>query len=180
MSVDPGQPITQTQQPVVVAAQPAASTPVVHVQPAAPEVVRSRRVVSWRTFAPAAWLGAVLAVVLIVIGAVAVLRAGLDGPLDDPVVSVAGFDHTALLGLIEAGAGIVLLFAALSRDRGAILGVSLLIGIAALVAAIEPPADTLAIERSFAVIIAIAAGVVALVAAIAPSVWRTTERVDVI
>lgn len=157
-------------QPVVVHEQ------VVHQQP----VVSERRVVSARRFSPAAVLAVILAVALGVIGAVAIVRAGLDGPLDEPIVEVAGFTQTALLGLIEVGMAVLLLWAGLSRDRGAILFVSILFGAAALVAAIEPTVggDALSIERSWAIVLVVAFAVVALVAALAPSVWRSTQRVE--
>lgn len=178
MNVDPQRPVVTGAVPVV---QPVVHEHVVQEQVVVP-VSRSRRVVSASTFSPAAVLATIVAIALGVVGAVAVARAGLDGPLDDPVVEVAGLSHTALLGLIELGMGVVLLLAGLSRDRGAILFVSILFGAASLVAAIEPSVggDALAIERSWAVTLAIAFAVVALVAAVMPSVWRSTERVDAI
>src|SRR5436190_9620271 len=59
--------------------------------------VAERRVVSHRRFDPAATVTVVAGVVLAVIGAVAMARAGLSGPLDQPVVQVAGTTHTAIL-----------------------------------------------------------------------------------
>jgi hypothetical protein len=157
----------------------------VPAQPVRQEVVVApavgeRRVVTRRSFSPAGVLAVLAAIGLAVIGAVALARAGLDGPLDEPVVQVAGTSHTALLGLIELGAALVLLLTGLSRDRGAILFASIVFGTAALVAAIEPSVggDALAIERSWAIALVVLFGVIALVAALAPSVWRATERVD--
>jgi hypothetical protein len=143
-------------------------------------VAAERRVVSRRRFDPAAVLAVIAAIALGVVGAVAIARAGLSSPLDEPVVHVAGTTHTAILGIIELGAGLVLLWAGLSRDRGAILFTSILFGAAALVAAIEPSVggDALAIERSWAVVLVIGFGLIALVAAVAPTVWRATDRVD--
>ncbi len=144
-------------------------------------VATERRVVTRRVVSPASVVAVIGAVALGVVGAVAVARAGLDAPLDDPVVEVAGATHTALLGLIELGVAAVLLVSGLTRSRGAILFVSILGGAAALVAAIEPSVGdgALAIERSFAIVLAIGFAVIALVAAFAPSMRRTTERVDV-
>jgi hypothetical protein len=137
-------------------------------------------VVTRRRFDPAAVLAVIGAIALGVVGAVAIARAGLSGPLDQPVVEVAGVTHTAILGLVELGAGVVLLLAGLSRDRGAILFTSILFGAAALVAAIEPSVggDALAIERSWAIVLVIGFGLIALVAAAAPTVWRATDRVE--
>jgi lysylphosphatidylglycerol synthetase-like protein (DUF2156 family) len=163
---------------VPTAQQPVVRDQVVVEQPA--PAVSSRRVVGSRSFDPAAVLAVLLAIALGVVGAVALARAGLDNPIDEPVVEVAGVSHTAVLGLVEIGMALVLLWAGLSRERGAILFVTILFGAAALVAAIEPSVggDALSIERSWAIILAIAFGVVALVAALAPRVWRRTERVE--
>jgi hypothetical protein len=70
-------------------------------------------------------------VVLAVFGVVAVLRAGLSSPLTEPVVGVFGFDHTALLGLFELGAGVLLVLAAVTpglRALAVVLGVALVVG----------------------------------------------------
>ena len=90
------------------------------------------------TISPAAVVACVASIVLLLFGAINVARAGLDGPLRDPVVEVAGYKGTAVLGLIMLGVGIVLLGAAFSRDRGAILFVSIVIGVAGATLAIEP------------------------------------------
>ncbi len=142
--------------------------------------VAERRVVSHRRFDPAATLTVIAGVLLAVVGAVAMARAGLSGPLDEPVVQVAGVTHTAILGIVELGMGLVLVWAGLSRDRGAILFTTILFAAAALVAAIEPSigGGALAIERSWAVLLVIGFGVLALVAAVAPTIWRTSDRVE--
>ncbi len=142
--------------------------------------VAERRVVAHRRFDPAATLTVMAGVALAVIGAVAMARAGLAAPLDEPVVQVAGVSHTAILGMIELGMGLVLVWAGLSRDRGAILFTTILFGAAALVAAIEPSVggNALAIERSWAVVLVIGFGVLALIAAVAPTIWRTSDRVE--
>jgi hypothetical protein len=145
-----------------------------------PGGVASRRVVSHRRFDPAATLTVIGGIVLAVIGAVAMARAGLSGPLDQPVVQVAGATHTAILGMIELGMGIVLVWAGLSRDRGAMLFTTILFGAAALVAAIEPRVGggALAIERSWAVVLVIGFALLALVAALAPTIWRSRDHVE--
>jgi hypothetical protein len=162
----------------VVTAQPVVREQVIVEQPV--PVNSSRRVVGVTRFDPAAVLAVVLAIALGVIGAVALARAGLESPIDEPVVQVAGFTHTAVLGLIEIGMALIMLWAGLSRDRGAILFVSILFGAASLVAAIEPSVggDALSIEQGWAILLVIAFGLVALVAAIAPTVWRRTDRVE--
>ncbi len=165
----------------VVSAAPAAPT-YVRSQPvvAAAPVSVERRVITRRHFDPAATLTVIAGIALGVIGAVAVARAGLSGPIDEPVVEVAGASHTALLGLIELGIGLILVWAGLSRDRSAILFCSILFGAAALVAAIEPDVGggALAIERSWAVVLVVGFGILALVAGFAASIYRSTDRIE--
>jgi hypothetical protein len=169
----------------VVSASPAGSDYVVRRESAVPAAqvvpaVAERRVITRRRFDPAAVVTVVAGIVLAVIGAVAVARAGLTGPIDEPVVDVAGASHTALLGLIELGMGLVLVWAGLTTDRAVILFCSILFGAAALVAAIEPNIGdgALAIERSWAVVLVVGFGVIAAVAALAASIYRSTDRIE--
>ena len=142
--------------------------------------VAERRVVTHRRVDPAAALMVVAGIVLTVIGAVAMARAGFDGPIDEPVVEVAGISHTALLGVIELGVGLLTILAGVSRDRGTMLFASIAFGVAALVVAIEPDVGgaALGIERSWAVVLVIAFAVLAVAAAIAPSITSSTDRVE--
>ena len=90
-----------------------------------------------RSFALDAWVTSIAGLAITVIGLLAITRGGFDGSMDDPVVQVIGFNHTTLLGLIEATTGAALLISAASRSRGATLFVSAVIGIAAFVAAVQ-------------------------------------------
>jgi hypothetical protein len=161
-----GVPVQQVQQ------VPVAAVPV-------QEQIVEEHVVASRRFDPAAVLAVLLGLALAVIGAVALARAGLEGPLDEPVVDVVGASHTSLLGLIEIGVGLLMIWAGLSRDRSAIIFLSLLFGAAALVAAIEPTVGggALAIERGWAVALVVGFALTALVAALAPTLWRSRDRV---
>jgi hypothetical protein len=193
MSVDPyGErtvpvvPATPAPVAAVTPVTPVAGAPIVHervvVQESVGAVQTDRRTVAHRRFSIAPVLAVVVAVALGVVGAVAIARAGLDGPLDDPVVQVAGFGHTAVLGFVELGMALVLLWAGLSRDRTALLFVSILFGAASLVAAIEPSVGggALGIESSWAALLTAAFAIIALAAAVAPTMWRSTERVATI
>jgi hypothetical protein len=157
-------------------APPIAGTTVVAEAPAQ-EVVAVRRSM---TVSPASVVAALAAIALMLFGAVNLARAGFDGPMRDPVVEVAGFQGTAVLGLIALGAGIVLLGAAFSGDRAAIVFVSIVIGVAAATVAIEPNVGggTISTEASLGVAVAIMAAVVALVAALSPTVRHTTDRIE--
>jgi hypothetical protein len=77
----------------------------------------SRRYFSRRSEAPAFSLAqlVVLAagVVWLAFGILAIARAGLSGPLDQPLVNVFGYQQTALLGILETAAGALLILSAL-------------------------------------------------------------------
>ena len=132
------------------------------------------------TISPAAVVSCIASIVLLLFGAINLARAGIDGPWRDPVVEVASYQGTAVLGLIALGAGIALLGASFSRDRGAIMFVAIVLGVAGATVAIEPDVggDLIATESSFGVAILIVAAFVAFVAAVAPSVRRTSSRLE--
>jgi hypothetical protein len=139
-----------------------------------PEKVRERVT----TFAPGQLVSLAVGIFAIVVGLIAVIRAGLDGSLADPTVSVLGWDHTAWTGLIEMGAGLLLVVAGLGAAGRPL---SVLIGVAAVVAGVlvlaefESMPDELALERDFGWPVAVLGGIVALAALIVP-VWRTHRR----
>jgi hypothetical protein len=114
-------------------------------------------------------VGSILAtaagVALIVIGAVALARTGIDRSWYDPVVQVLGNDHTALLGAIEVGVGVLLVLAGLAGARALAGLVAVVAGAAATVAAIEPDAveRELAIEQEWAIAMAVGGFVLALI-----------------
>jgi hypothetical protein len=119
---------------------------------------------------PAAIVAGIGGVVLLVLGGIAVARGGLSGPLTDPAVDVVGFTQTPLLGLIEAGAGFVLLLCALWGTRASVIFVGTLIAIGGIVVVATPGsfAGTLAAESSYGWFLIVVGGVVALVALFVP------------
>lgn len=159
------------QRPAVVTAPRAVPVSPVH------ETVQVR---SAMTISPAAIVGGIGSIVLLLFGAINLARGGVDGPMRDPVVQVAGYQGTAVLGLIVLGAGLALLAASFSRDRGAILFVSIVLGVAAATVAIEPTVggDLVSVERDFGIAVLIVTVFVAFVAVVAPSVRRTSNRLE--
>lgn len=125
--------------------------------------------------------GNVLAVLggaaLAVIGAVALIRTGVDGSWDTPTETVLGIDHTALLGGIEVAAGVLLMLLGLSRRRILALIGAVVVAAGAAIAAIEPgPLESdYALETWWAWVVAAGAAVVALVLFL-PSQGRTIEE----
>lgn len=143
----------------------------------APVQATSVRTVRTSRFSASMIIAGLAAIALLVLGGVTAARAGLDGSLDEPVVNVAGFTATGLLGAIELGLGAVFLIAALARQRQTILFVGILGGVGALIAVFQPSLGrgSLAIERGFAVWAAIVMGVI-VVSALLPTVRRISTR----
>lgn len=125
-------------------------------------------------------VGSVLAVaagaVLAVIGAVALVRTGVDGTWYQPVEQVLGMDHTPLLGAVEIGVGVLLVLAGLAGARMLAALIAVVAAAAATVVAIEPEiADReLAIEQEWAIALAVAGFVLA--ALLVASRGRRHER----
>lgn len=109
---------------------------------------------------------------LTIVGLLAVTRAGGHGPMHAPVVQVIGFTHTESLGLIEAGTGLVLLICAASTARAASIFFGLVLGIGALVGALQTDSfkRSLALESGLAWLAVIAAVVVVLASFLVPRV----------
>lgn len=150
------------------------SVPDVAVTSARAETVRTVRTTR---FTPSAVVAAAVAIAMLVLGGITVSRAGLDGSLGEPVVTVAGFTATALLGLIVFGFGAALLIAALARQRHAILGLGIIGGVAGVIAMFEPNVGgaSLSIGRGLGLWTAIAMAAI-VVSALLPTVSRVNTR----
>jgi hypothetical protein len=185
-------------QPVV----PVAAEPVV-VAPAAPMVqhrvvetppVVERRVVEtapaaypsdvvsidrrWQ-FSVATFLGIIAGAVLIILGVVAIARGDLKGSINDPVVGVAGWDHTPLLGLIEIAAGIFLLLSAFAAGAEMFFGA--FIAVFGIIALVEPKvlSDNLEIASSLAWVFIALGAIPAAAAAISTMAVTRVRRTTV-
>ncbi|MCU1388285.1 MAG: hypothetical protein JWL72_1623, partial [Ilumatobacteraceae bacterium] len=96
--------------------------------------------------------------IVLIVGLIAAVRAGFDGPLKTPVVNVLGFTHTTTLGLIEIGIGVCLLIAAAATSRGAAVFFGLVLGVGGIVGAVQTKSfrDDLALQSSLAWIAVVA------------------------
>lgn len=103
---------------------------------------------------------------LALIGAVALVRTGVNSTWFRPEVEVLGASHTALLGALEVGAGALLVLSAVARSRVLITLLGLAVAVAGAVAAIETAefSRELAIETWWGWTLAGAGVVVALLA----------------
>lgn len=152
--------------------------PVATVAPVAP--VHAEHVESYSSFAFHAVAAGLLAVAMLVWGGVAMARAGFDDPLRDPVVEVFGLSGNAISGIVVASLGLLLLIAAVARDRGPIVFLTVVTGIASLIVAFEPDAgdEALGVSTGLPLLIAIGCGVVLLIALTVPTVNRHSRRIE--
>ncbi|CAN5291392.1 hypothetical protein BH18ACT5_BH18ACT5_18460 [soil metagenome] len=97
--------------------------------------------VSRFSWSPAQWIAAAIGLFLVVMGAVALLRVGLDSLTGD-VATVVTFEHTALMGIVDLLVGLFFLGIAGSalRSRSGLITLGMLCIAFGLVIAIEPDA----------------------------------------
>lgn len=97
--------------------------------------------VSRFTWSPAQWIAALIGLFLVVLGAVALLRVGLD-TLTGETATVWMFEHTALMGIIDVVMGLLFLTLAGSslNSRGGLITMGMLSLAFGLITAIEPNA----------------------------------------
>ena len=133
---------------------------------------------------PRVHAGSVLAVAagagLAIVGCVVLLRTGVDETWFRPRAEFLDADHTALLGALEIGAGLILLLAGLTGSRVlvAIVGLAMALGATALAIEPEELQRELAIERWWAWALA-GVGVVVTLAALQAPRERRKAVVDV-
>lgn len=165
-------PVVEPQVVVDPAATPVATAPVV-VAPAA-----AVRTTSFRRFAPDAVIASAVGLVVMVVGLLAIVRGGFDGPMEDPVVEVLGFTHTTTLGLIEVVLGGLLLICGVSSWRSGALFFGSVMAIGGFVGAVQTDsfATSLALESGLAWLVAIGGVIVVASALLMPRfTTRTTD-----
>jgi hypothetical protein len=135
---------------------------------------------AWPRVSLASLLAIAAGAALAVVGSVALLRTGIDSTWFRPRIEVLDADHTALLGALEIGAGLLLLLAGLTGSRVvvAVLGLAMALGATAIAIEPEELQRELAIERWWAWALAAAGAVLTLAALQAPR-ERRRALVDV-
>ncbi|MEY2444674.1 MAG: hypothetical protein QOE00_1254 [Ilumatobacteraceae bacterium] len=148
------------------------------IVPAAPVVGQVRTAYAAR-FAPDAVIASLVGLVLLVIGLIAMVRGGFDGPMSIPVVSVLGFTHTTTLGVIEAAIGLCLLLSGAARSRTGELFFGAVLGIGAFVGAVQTASfkKSLALESALAWLFVFAAIIVVLSAMLMPRFARNSTTI---
>jgi hypothetical protein len=132
--------------------------------------VAEEHAVSERGQSPGQLLILLAGAAALALGIVAVVRTGLDGSLSQPVDSVLGWNHTALLGLFEIGAGVLLILGGLRagfRWFGGLVGLATIVGGILILGRMQWTIDRLGAERDFGWV-AIVIGAVAVVGAAIP------------
>jgi hypothetical protein len=93
-----------------------------------PDVRTDTTIASTRiAIGPGQVIAGTLGLAIAVIGAITAARGTIDSSLNVPMVRTAGFDQSAMLGLIELGLGLVLILGAMSyAARGLVVAVGVL------------------------------------------------------
>lgn len=135
---------------------------------------------SW--FSPGRVLALVTGVGLVFIGAVAMSRTGVDNDLTKPQTEVLSIGQSALFGLIEVTAGLLLILSAMSEAARSVAGVlgflAIIAGLAGLAASAQLQADV-GFSRSTGWFFVVW-GITALVSSLLPAVWTTRRDVEVV
>jgi hypothetical protein len=118
---------------------------------------------------------------LAVVGAVALVRTGINDTWFRPVEQVLDANHTPLLGAIEVGAGVVLVLLGIAGSRFLVAAAGIAGALLATAAAVEPEelSRELAIESWWAWVLAGAGVLLALVALYEPRPARQDAVIDV-
>ncbi len=129
--------------------------------------------------APDAIIAAIVGLVILVIGLIAIVRNGFGTPLSDSRLEVLGFTHTTVLGLIEIGLGAALLISGATRSRSGEVLFGSALGIAGFVGAVQTESfvESLALESSMAWLAVLAAVVVVLSALMLPRFARNSTTI---
>lgn len=148
-------------------------------------VVETHRVIrrGWSRFSASQFVHGACGLFLVIVGAVTIGRAGFGESITAHTVDVLGLRTTALLGLVELFAGLLLLCAAIApegRGFGGFMGVVLLVGGIIVAAGSDQMLDDLHTEAGLGWL-AIVVGVAAILGAVLPVflVDRRSTRVDV-
>ena len=151
---------------------PVVMAPPANEQPVVASTV-ARRTMTRHLYPDAIVAGAV-GLVILVVGLLAMVRAGLGGDLREPVVQVLGFSHTAILAIIEVGLGAALLIAGATASRSGALFLGTAAAVAGFIGAVQTKSfvTSLALEASLAWWVCVAGVAVALMALVVPR-WYT-------
>jgi hypothetical protein len=136
----------------------------------------------WSAFSAGQVLGGIVGIVAIVFGALAIARGGIDSDLNTPLVQVAGFTQSALVGIIELAFGLLLLAGAASPwNRGllGVIGALMFAGGLIVGSASNKILTDLGTDHATGWLVMIG-GIAAMIAAILPMVMHHESRTDAV
>ena len=133
-----------------------------------------------RDMAPGRILAVIAGAALTVIGAIVLVRTGIDGSLETPTTELLGASHSAYAGIVEVVCGILLLVAGASRDQtlAVLPGILLVAGGIFAMAAGDQLRQDLGVNDSTGWFMIIA-GIVAFLCAAMPVAHRSRYRREV-
>ena len=178
-NVTPTQPVqTVPAQPQYV--QPTVAQPVAQTVVTEPAVVATDHVVrrSWAAFSASQIIHGIGAIVLLVIGAVAVATGGFDGPASEQVGKFLGIEMTTPVGLCVLAAGLLLAIAALTpsgRPFGGFVGVLVAVGGIVIIAANPDLSSAFRADDALGWILLVV-GIVCVLGAFLPDEVRSRRR----
>jgi hypothetical protein len=151
----------------------------VEVPVAVNNAAASVRTDSASRFAPDALIASLVGLVLLVMGLIAIIRGGFNGPMAEPIIKVLGFTHTTTLGLIDAAIGACLLLSGATSSRTGELLFGGVLGIAGFIGAVQTTSfrTSLALESSMAWLAAIAGVVVVASALLLPRYAKSSTSI---
>jgi len=164
-----------------IAVRPAGAPVAPVVQQVVPATeVRQNATTYGRRYAFDSVIVGLVGVAWLIIGLIAMIRAGFDGSMEEPVVEVMGFTHTATLGIIEAGIGLCLLLCAAALTRGGSVFFGVLLVVGGIVGAVQSESfdRSLALESGLAWLAVISGVIVVLVRLLVPRMVTRTDRVE--
>ncbi len=145
-----------------------------------PDVTRQTNVAATRVaIGPGQVIAFALGLAIAIIGAITAARGTIDSSLNVPMVRTAGFDQSALVGLVELGLGVLLVLGALSyaaRWLVVTVGVLMVVGGVVVGAAGPTVLRNLGTVNGTGWAITVA-GVIAIVAGSMRRIVRTRNRV---
>lgn len=133
-----------------------------------------------RHFSPGQVIGGLAGLILVIFGVIAVTRTGVDSSLNQPTTEIMGLTHSALVGLIEIGVGLLIVVSAASYEfRGFMgtMGVLAFLGGVVVAAAGAGLMQDIGAEKATGWFVLIL-GAITVLASLLPTIFRSRRVVE--
>lgn len=141
------------------------------------------QVIRTRSFSTGQLLTLLAGAALVALGVYALVSTGVDTPLNQPVESVLGWNHTPMLGIVEIGSGALLVLLSLrpgGRWLVGLIGVALIGGGILILGELDWTIDELGAEQGYAWVPIIAGAVAVLGSLLTPRRHQRMTGVPVV